>query len=94
MTEPYSLTIIFRPGMLPAARHEIEDELEEALGDQIEIVGGGTMVDLSESDIALDVTDLDAALAAIRTLLRGRNVSPETRIYQTAPEAMEYAVYE
>lgn len=94
MSEPYSLTIIFRPGMLPAERHEIEDELEAALGDGAEIVGGGTMVDLSESDIALDVADLDAAIRSIRSVLQRLQVPQGTRIYQTAPEALEYPVYD
>jgi hypothetical protein len=93
MADTYSLSIVFRPGMLPANRHEIEDELEGEMGAAAEIVGGGTMVDLSESDIQLEVSDLEAALAAVRSVLRRLQVSEATRIYQVEPERVEYTVY-
>jgi hypothetical protein len=93
VAESYSLTIVFRPGMYPADRHEIEEELESVLGETAEIVGGGTMMDLSESDVQLDVSDLDAALAAIRSVLQRRQIPDTTRIYQIEPEQVEYCIY-
>jgi hypothetical protein len=64
MAEPRSLSILFRPGIPPADRHVIEDELAEALGELGEITGGGTAVDLSVCDISIDVTDYPRGVGA------------------------------
>jgi hypothetical protein len=94
MAEAHSLTVLFRPGMYPADRHAIEDELEEALGDLGEISGGGTAVDLSECDIAVEVTDLEAGLRVLREVLRRLEVPESTVILQSDRERVEYRVYE
>ncbi len=93
MTEPRSLAIIFRPGMLPADRHAIEDELEEALGELGEITGGGTAVDLSECDISLDVIDLEKGLQLLRKVLTRLKVAKSTVIVDYQAEPIVYQVY-
>jgi hypothetical protein len=70
MDDARSLSIVFRPGIEPFERHAIEDELENVLGEQAEVTGGGTAMDLSECDISIDVTDFQAALGTIREVLK------------------------
>ena len=87
MHEPRSLTIVFRPGMLPADRHVIEDELEERLGELGETTGGGTAVDLSECDIGLDVADIAVGMRIIREVLMRLEVplsTPSAHALQSA----------
>ena len=94
MAEPRSLTILFRPGMAPAIRHAIEDELEEALGDRGEITGGGTAVDLSMCDISVEVVDFATGLRTIREVLQRLEVPESTLIVEYEPQQVEYPVYE
>ena len=96
MTEQWhSLSILFEPGMEPFQRHDIEDELEAALGDLGETTGGGTAVDLSFSDISLEVTDVNAGIKIIREVLQRLEVPKTTKITQHCePEPIEYKVYE
>lgn len=96
MAQEYSLTVVFRPGMYPADRHAIEDELEEALAaDGLgEITGGGTAVDLSECDITLDVTDLESGLRVLRETLQRLEVAESTVIVQFEPHRIEHPVYD
>lgn len=45
-----------RPGLDPLNRGEIEDALVDALGGDAECVGGGGMLDGSESDFNIEVS--------------------------------------
>ena len=94
MEETHSLTILFRPGMEPVDRFDIEDALGEALGEVGEITGGGTMVDLSESDISVEVDDREEGLRIIREVLQGLKVAKSTVIVEYEPERIEHPVYE
>ncbi len=94
MAEPTQmLSIIFRPGMDPFDRHDIEDAIEEALADRGEVDGGGTMVDLSESDISVFVTDIKTDLEVVRAVLQRLQVADTTRIVEFEPERVEHPVY-
>lgn len=92
MDESQSLVIYFRPGVPPAKRHAIDDELEEALGETGEVTGGGTMMDMSESDTSLDVTDVAAAVPILRETLRRLRVPRGTVIVRHDPEE-QWPVY-
>jgi hypothetical protein len=80
--------------MYPLDRHLIEDELEDGLGELGRLNGGGTAVDLSESDIGIDVTNLETGLQVIRGVLRRLQVPESTVILQFDPQHVEHRVYE
>jgi len=94
MAAEHSLVIYYRPGLMPDTRHAIDDALEEALGDLGEVTGGGTMLDMSESDTSLLVTDVDAALPVLRDTLRRLKVPKRTVIVRHEPETQEWPVYD
>jgi hypothetical protein len=96
MSELFELSVIIRPGIYPADRHAIEDELEEVFAedDLGEINGGGTAVDLSYCDMDITVTDLDAGLRVIREVLKRHEVPPTSVIIHHGAERVEYPVYE
>jgi hypothetical protein len=89
----HTLSVIFRPGMDPFDRHDLEDAIEEALGDTGEVTGGGTMMDGSESDISVDVGDLKSGLETIRRVLQSLQVPDTTRIVEYEPDRIEHLVY-
>ncbi|MFO0970441.1 MAG: hypothetical protein U0793_33255 [Gemmataceae bacterium] len=60
-----SLFVVFRPGMQPRERYTIEDELKKALAQMGKITGSGTAVALSESDISIDVVDVQRGLQIV-----------------------------
>lgn len=88
------LSVVFRPGMDPFDRHDIEDALEEALGDRGQVDGGGTIVDLSESDISVYVADVPVGIRVLREVLRQLQVPDTTRIVEFEPERIEHPIYD
>lgn len=50
------LQFSIRPGINPLDRGEIEDAVVDALGGNAECLGGGGMVDGSESDFTIEIT--------------------------------------
>lgn len=89
-----SLVIYFRPGLPPAKRHAIDDELEAALGERGEVTGGGTMLDMSESDTSLIVADVMEAVPILRDTLRRLRVPRGTVIVQFEPEERQWPVFD
>jgi hypothetical protein len=75
-------------------RDEIEDPLGQALqaADLGEVTGGGTGMGISNIDV--EISDLDAGLALIRTVLRRLGVAKSTVINQYAPHRVKHSVYE
>lgn len=52
------LNFTIRPGVSPLDRGELEDAVVEALGNGAESIGGGGMMDGSESDFQIEVDGL------------------------------------
>ena len=75
-------------------RDEVEDPLAQALqaADLGEVTGGGTGMGISNIDV--EVTELEAGLALIRTVLRSLGVAKSTIINQYAPHRVKHSVYE
>lgn len=100
MDEPEStfLVVNLYTQMAPFGRHEIEDEIEEALGPLGEVTGGGSFIKAVESgpqcNIDLEVNDVAQAIAVIRSVLRKLQVDPRTEIIQYEPERICYPVYQ
>lgn len=90
----HSLVIYFRPGLSPAKRHAIDDELEAALGELGEVTGGGTMMDGSESDTSLIVANVEQAVPILRDTLRRLRVPRGTVIVQFEPEERRWPVFD
>ena len=97
LTFPHSLAVNFRPGMDPADRGYFEEELAEALEQQVlgDVIGGGSAMDGSFCDISIDVADISAGLRLIREVLR-RCEAPETTVIIAGDESqrVEHRVYE
>jgi hypothetical protein len=53
------LNFTLRPGVDPLDRGELEDGVIEALGNGADCIGGGGMMDGSESDFQIEVDGLD-----------------------------------
>lgn len=75
-------------------RDEIEDPLEEALLAAAlgEVTGGGTGMGISNIDV--EVTDLTAGLALVRSVLAQLGVARSTVIRRYEPERVDYPVYQ
>jgi hypothetical protein len=54
------LQFSIRPGVSPLDRGALEDQVVEALGEDADCVGGGGMLDGSESDFTIEIDGLDA----------------------------------
>jgi len=86
--------------MEPLDRHDIEDEIGEALEAEGvgEVTGGGGFVEPPEDgpacNIDIDATDVDRAVAVIRAVLRRLKVDPRTEVVVTEPEERVYLVYD
>lgn len=53
------LQFSIRPGVSPLDRGELEDLVVDALGHGAECLGGGTMLDGSESDFVIEISGLE-----------------------------------
>jgi hypothetical protein len=75
-------------------RDEVEDPLGQALqaADLGEVTGGGT--GMGTSNIDVEVIELEAGLALIRTVLRHLGVAKSTVINQYEPHRVKHSVYE
>jgi hypothetical protein len=75
-------------------RDAIEDPLGQALqaAGLGEVTGGGTGMGISNIDV--EVVELEAGLALIRTILRDLGVARSTVINQYAPHKVKHLVYE
>jgi hypothetical protein len=93
MSEPISISIIYRPGMSPMDRGWFEDQILEALGDEGEFYGGGGMVDGSSSDSDLGITDRKRGVAVILDVLRREKAPPHTEVVVHDTPPVRYAVY-
>jgi hypothetical protein len=51
------LQFTIRPAVSPLDRADLEERVLEALGDGADCLGGGSMVDGSESDFAIELDD-------------------------------------
>ena len=72
---------IYSAGDAPEARQDLEDDLEEILGDMAEVSGGGQGERGWNIDIELYVPEnLESAIDQIRTYLQEKNVSRDTYI--------------
>ncbi|HUE72973.1 MAG TPA: hypothetical protein VMP01_18960 [Pirellulaceae bacterium] len=69
MTDPIRLEIVFRPGMDPFDRQWFEEQLEDAFAEDGlgQVFGGGTALDGSCSDIALEVNERERGLAVVQS---------------------------
>ena len=95
MSAEQTLTIYFRPAILPARRHAVENELRLALGELfIDELGGGTMLDGSESDLTLLVADIELGVPILRDALRRLRVPRGTVIVQFEPETRQWPVFD
>jgi hypothetical protein len=74
-------------------RDEIEDPLNDALQAAAlgEVTGGGT--GMGSSNIDVEVSDLEAGLELIRSVLSGLGVARSTVINQYEPIRVKHAVY-
>jgi hypothetical protein len=53
------LTVYIRPAISPLDRGDVEDLLVEALGEGVDVSGGGMMLDGSECDLEIALPDED-----------------------------------
>lgn len=96
---PHSVEVLFRPGMMPADRWIYEDALSQALEEKElgEVNGGGTALDGSFCDIAIDLADLKTGMQLVREVLKKCN-APETTVIVTSSsdgsQPVEHPVYE
>ena len=71
---------IYFPSPLPQPRSEIEDDLDEMLGDDGEVTGGGAGTTGANIDIEIFEGDPHDYLERIRSILKGHNVADDTYI--------------
>jgi hypothetical protein len=96
MPAPIFLEIIFRPGMDPFDRQWFEEQLEESFAEEGlgQVLGGGTALDGSSSDIALEINQRERGLAVVLALLRREQAPRDTRIVEQGAEDVTHAVYD
>jgi hypothetical protein len=82
MDQDYEYSLyIYSKGELENGRDEIEDGIEELLGDIVEVSGGGSGAFGWNVDVELlEPTKLEFALAQIRSFLAEMKVSSDTHI--------------
>jgi hypothetical protein len=94
--DEFSLTILFRPAMDVSHRQWVEEQLEEAReADELgEVLGGGTALNGSTSDIDLDLFDRERDLAVVRRVLAEENVPLTTTLIYHQPRRVKQKVWD
>lgn len=88
------MVILIRPGIDVASRYDLErkvDEVARRFGGSV--IGGGQMLDGSETDLRLEVADLEGALPHLQVVLQQAGVGEASKIRQFQPVQRTFEVY-
>jgi hypothetical protein len=96
MSNSIRLEILFRPAMDPFDRQWFEEQLEEALiAEQLgEVIGGGTALDGSISDISVDIYDRNRGIAIALEVLRREHAPLETEVVENGDTPLNHQLYD
>lgn len=86
------LDVQIMPGLFPSDRGEVEDQLVERLGGEVDILGGGTLMgDPLVSDFSLELgeREAEAVLALCRTFFAELGFALSTSVVLTLGEHEE-----